>query len=115
MDSENSDASEEVAGKANSPRLVLLPTSKSLAFSDRQMEALRLAAVGIPNREIATTLSVSPANVRDDLFVVATKVGATSRKDMIRFAKRLDLLGSDNAATRAETDGPGGSDARTRR
>ncbi|MYR96311.1 DNA-binding response regulator [Streptomyces sp. SID4937] len=55
-------------------------------LTDREMDVLRLAAVGDGTEEIALKLSLSPGTVRNYLATVVRKVDARNRIDAVRIA-----------------------------
>jgi two-component system, NarL family, response regulator DesR len=58
----------------------------------REAEVLREAERGIPTEQIATTLSLSPATVRNYLSNAISKVGGRNRIDAIRIARHAGWL-----------------------
>lgn len=56
-------------------------------LTDREREALRLAEEGLPNKEIARRLSLSPGTVRNYLSDAASKLGAGNRIEAGRLAR----------------------------
>ena len=58
----------------------------------REVEVLRLLAVGVKTREAAERLHVSPATVRNHVQNVLTKLGAHSRLEAVAYATRNRLL-----------------------
>ncbi|MGH3715819.1 MAG: response regulator transcription factor [Micromonosporaceae bacterium] len=61
-------------------------------LTPRETDVLRAADSGISTEEIATTLFLSPATVRNYLSHAITKVGARNRIDAIRIARDAGWL-----------------------
>jgi HD-GYP domain-containing protein (c-di-GMP phosphodiesterase class II) len=59
----------------------------------REIDVLRLLARGLPSREIATRLVISPKTVRNHVEHIYTKIDATNRATASLFALRNGLLG----------------------
>ena len=76
------------------PELVAaaLDTGES-SLTSRETDVLRAAGSGISTEEMAATLALSPATVRNYLSNAIAKVGARNRIDAIRIARTRD--GSD--------------------
>jgi two-component system response regulator DesR len=70
--------------------LALQPVENPL--SDRQRVVLALAGEGLPAREIARRLFLSPGTVRNYLSVAMTKTGARNRLDAVRRAREEGWL-----------------------
>jgi DNA-binding NarL/FixJ family response regulator len=70
------------------------PTSQLPAplLSEREREVLDLIAAGSTNREIASTLYLSPHTVKEHTSAVYRKLGARNRADAVQRAQRLGLL-----------------------
>lgn len=62
------------------------------AFTQRQIQVLRLAARGLANKEIAKRLSVSERTVKAYLSSVFDKLGVNNRSAAITTALRLGLI-----------------------
>jgi two-component system, NarL family, response regulator DesR len=75
------------------PELVgaALDTGES-PLTDREADVLREAASGLRTDQIATTLSLSPATVRNYLSTAIGKVGGQNRIDAIRIARDAGWL-----------------------
>jgi len=58
----------------------------------RQLEVLRLLAEGRSNKEIARTLSLSPATVKSHVAQVIAALGATNRTEAVAKARKFGLL-----------------------
>lgn len=65
-------------------------------LTDREAEVLRLLATGRRNAEIAEALTVSLRTVEFHVGNVLSKLGARSRTDAIRKARRQGLVGAEN-------------------
>ena len=75
------------------PELALLALSSADSpLTPRELEVLRLAADGIPTREIAERLSLSVGTVRNHLNAVSRKTEARNRIDAIRIARESGWL-----------------------
>jgi DNA-binding NarL/FixJ family response regulator len=61
-------------------------------FSDKELTALRLAAGGMKNDEIASIMYVSEGTVRSYLHTLFTKLGVNDRLNAIREGIRLEIL-----------------------
>ena len=92
------------------PRALLqrLSDGPSSALSQREMEALVLAARGLSNRLIGEELSLSEATVKRHLANVYGKVGVHSRNEAVRAALVEQWIGI-HEITRADADGDGSS------
>jgi ATP/maltotriose-dependent transcriptional regulator MalT len=55
----------------------------------RELEVLRLLAEGLPNREIAARLYLSPRTVERHVANIAVKVGVAGRSHLVAFAARI--------------------------
>jgi two-component system, NarL family, response regulator DesR len=64
----------------------------STPLSDREADVLRAAETGISTEQIAASLSLSPATVRNYLSNAISKVGARNRIDAIRIARDAGWL-----------------------
>ncbi|MEH0633254.1 LuxR C-terminal-related transcriptional regulator [Streptomyces bottropensis] len=75
------------------PELALLALSSAESpLTPREREVLRLAADGVPTREIAELLSLSVGTVRNHLNAVSRKTEARNRIDAIRIARESGWL-----------------------
>ena len=54
----------------------------SNALSVRQREMCRLAAFGLPDKEIALRMKVEPSHVKKELYMIMNKTGAANRKEL---------------------------------
>lgn len=68
------------------------------ALTSRELEVLRLAARGLPNREIAQRLTITPKTVSNHIEHIYTKIGETSRAGAALFAMRNGLMTADEGA-----------------
>ena len=66
-------------------------------LSDRELEVLRLVALGYTNAEIANQLYVSVRTVETHRAHLQQKLGLKTRADLVRFARDLGLLEADEA------------------
>jgi len=66
-------------------------------LSDRQVEVLRLVAVGLSNRDIAGRLHVSPRTAEHHVQDIYAKIGVSSRAGAAMFAMEHHLLGGRGA------------------
>ena len=77
-------------------RVVQLLTSagqrSASELTDRECEVLRLVAGGMTNREVASTLHISPHTVGRHLQNVFTKLGVTSRAAATAYAYEHGIL-----------------------
>lgn len=64
-------------------------------LSTRETEVLQLTAMGFTGREIAERLSLSPKTVDTYRQRAMSKLGLTSRSELVRFALQAGLLGDD--------------------
>jgi DNA-binding CsgD family transcriptional regulator len=68
-----------------------LPAAYPGGLTAREVEVLRLVAAGQTNREIAATLSLSPATVNIHLTHILAKAAAATRTGAAAFAHRHGL------------------------
>ena len=59
-------------------------------LTDRECEVLRLVAGGMTNREVASTLHISPHTVGRHLQNLFTKLGVTHRNDLVGALRQGD-------------------------
>jgi LuxR family maltose regulon positive regulatory protein len=62
------------------------------AFSDKERAALRLAASGVSNEEIARRLGVTIHTIKWHLANVYTKLGVRNRTAAVKVALAMDLV-----------------------
>ena len=70
------------------------PANALPALSGRELEVLRHAAAGAPNKEIARVLCLSEQTVKYHLGRVYTKLGVPGRVDAVRLAVAHELVGA---------------------
>lgn len=63
-----------------------------LPLSPREREVMQLLAEGYSNKEIAERLVVSPSTVHTHRSNLMTKLGLSSRHELIRYARKVGLL-----------------------
>jgi DNA-binding NarL/FixJ family response regulator len=68
------------------------PPGPDAALSDRELQVLRLAASGLPNRGIAQQLSLSPRTVQLHLAHIFEKMDVASRTEAVVFALKRGWL-----------------------
>jgi DNA-binding NarL/FixJ family response regulator len=61
-------------------------------LSDRELEIVRLVADGGSNKDIATALYLSPNTVRNHIHRISTKLGASTRLEVVIEAARRGLI-----------------------
>jgi HD-GYP domain-containing protein (c-di-GMP phosphodiesterase class II) len=66
--------------------------ARPAGLTDREIEVLRLVAVGCSNREIGRRLFVSPRTAEHHVQSIYTKIGASTRAAAALFALEHDLL-----------------------
>ena len=64
-------------------------------LSTRQQQVLELLAEGVPAREIAPTLGIAEATVRNHIRLILHKLGCHSQLQAVAAAVRLGLLRRD--------------------
>jgi DNA-binding NarL/FixJ family response regulator len=64
----------------------------TIDLTKREVEVLRLVAVGLSNSEIASQLFLSPHTVRAHLFSIFNKAGVTSRTAAAHYASQNRLI-----------------------
>jgi DNA-binding NarL/FixJ family response regulator len=80
------------ARRSNKP----VSSNASEKFSAREMEVLRLAALGKSNSEMAEALFVSPRTVKGYLSDIFSKLGVSSRMEAITACLREGILSLDD-------------------
>src|SRR5262249_30153811 len=68
------------------------PQSYPGGLTQREVEVLRLIAVGKSNRDIANALCVSPNTVANHVRSILTKTSTANRTESAAYARRHDLL-----------------------
>lgn len=66
------------------------------AFTQRELDVLRLIIAGRRNAEIATELSISLRTAEFHVSNILSKLGARSRTDAIAKARRLGFVSGDD-------------------
>jgi len=66
-----------------------LPSANDFGLTARQIEVLRLLATGASNKEIAQTLDISPATVKNHLDAIFERMGVTNRMQAVVLARTL--------------------------
>ena len=80
------------ASSARSRRSEPGATSRSGVLSPRETQVLRLAAEGLPDKEIAGRLFIAERTVRYHLTSIFGKLGADNRTQAVRLAQQQNLL-----------------------
>lgn len=75
-------------------RLAAEPTGPPDDLSERELEVLRLIALGHTNTEIAEELYLSVRTVESHRAHIQQKLRRTKRSELVRYALERDLLGS---------------------
>lgn len=70
-------------------------------FSDRELVVIRLLAQGLPNKQIARRLGISPRTVEGHLSHIFGKLGVGSRTEAVLYAINHGLAGLEGDATGA--------------
>jgi DNA-binding NarL/FixJ family response regulator len=65
---------------------------RTTELSRRQQQVLRMAIAGLSNRQIATSLGVTPETVKDHLSAAYLKLGASNRIEAANIALREQLV-----------------------
>ena len=71
------------------------PAGPGGELSDREMDVLRLVALGFTNTEIASELYVSVRTVETHRAHVQQKLGLKARADLVHYAREAGLLTDD--------------------
>ena len=79
-----------LAGAAPTARA--LPSGPVPELTQREMQALRLLAEGLPNKTIAARLGISEHTVKFHVNSILGKLGAQSRTEAVTRATRLGLI-----------------------
>lgn len=61
-------------------------------LSQRELEVLRLIAVGLSNREIAEQLYLSPGTIKTHVHNICGKLGASNRTQAVMQARDLNII-----------------------
>lgn len=69
-------------------------------LSQREVEVLRMVALGKSNHEIAEGLGIAEGTVRRHVSNIYVKIGATNRTEATRYALKEALLSLDHGVTR---------------
>jgi LuxR family maltose regulon positive regulatory protein len=70
----------------------------------REIEVLRLIAVGLTNKEVADELYISVATVKRHVTNVYAKLGVSTRTEALRRARQLEILSSTTHEGRGRPD-----------
>ncbi|MDP9022314.1 MAG: LuxR C-terminal-related transcriptional regulator, partial [Actinomycetota bacterium] len=70
---------------------------RALGVTSREWEVLRLLAMGLPNKEIATRLYVSPRTVERHVANLAVKTGVGRRSELVAYAARTLVKGTSRS------------------
>ena len=68
------------------------PDEPAEALTERELEVLRLLALGLPNKGIALRLSISEHTVKFHVGAILAKLGASGRTEAVMLAARRGLL-----------------------
>jgi DNA-binding NarL/FixJ family response regulator len=68
------------------------PSEIHINLSPREQEIARLVAKGLPNKTIAAVLDISPWTVSTHLRRIFTKLGVSSRAEMVAYVLKEGLL-----------------------
>lgn len=71
---------------------VAQPESQVEALTPREMEVLQLLAAGLPNKTIASRLSITDHTVKFHVNAIMTKLGVQSRTEAVVRATKLGLI-----------------------
>jgi ATP/maltotriose-dependent transcriptional regulator MalT len=61
-------------------------------LSERELEVLRLIAVGLSNREIAEQLYLSPGTIKTHVHNICGKLEASNRTQAVMHARDFNLI-----------------------
>ncbi len=70
---------------------LLVPASQAFGLTRREREIVRLLGQGYPYERIARTLFISGSTVRNHVFNIRSKLGLSSREEVIAFAREQCL------------------------
>lgn len=62
------------------------------ALTDREREVMKLLSEGVPNRDVAKTLHISPRTVDSHRANIMKKLGVTSNAELVQLALRTGLI-----------------------
>jgi len=71
---------------------VIAALEPGTSLTAREMAVLRLAAEGLPVKEIAMKLSLSPGTVRNHLARIGNKIGARTRMEIVAMARKAGWI-----------------------
>jgi LuxR family maltose regulon positive regulatory protein len=80
-------------------------TSLVEKLSERELEVLRLIAVGLSNREIAEQLYLSPGTIKTHVHNICGKLGVSNRTQAVMQARDLNIPGEYNFCQMTGGDG----------
>lgn len=82
----------------NSEQVDLLQMAEDFRLTQRELEAVRLLALGLTSKEIATRMGISPNTVKAFLRLVMIKTGVSTRSGIIgRFLQSMQPLGGGSS------------------
>jgi len=85
----------ELAQKVTSQLPLEVETNEEL--TSRELDVLRLVANGFRDKEIAESLSISPATVKNHVKSILAKFGASNRTQAAKIAHDKGLINSNNS------------------
>lgn len=88
----------ECATLAASIADLLVPASQAFGLTRREQEIVRLLGLGYSYERIARTLFVSSSTVRNHVHNIRSKLGLSTREDVIAFARKNGAVTSRLAA-----------------
>lgn len=71
------------------------PTAEQEGISDRRLEILRLASIGLSNKQIGRRLNVAERTVKDHWSIILERLGAQNRTQAVNVAHARGLLHRD--------------------
>ncbi len=92
LDGKAAEAVLAAAGEGKRDRRTAIAATGASALSEREIEVLRLAARGLPNKEIAKTLGISSRTAEHHMQHIFGKIGASSRAGATLYAMRNGFL-----------------------
>jgi len=69
-----------------------LEAKMNTSLSSRELEVLKLVAIGRTNRQVGDELAISVRTVEGHRGRAMMKIGATNMSDLIRYAVRIGLI-----------------------